>query len=160
MESKLEETIIYDGFLVSVLLKGAISLAEVIVGVAVFFIPPTIIVSTALTVLAYVPVASLQSTLMVEVAKYTSGAVTFVALYLLSRGLIKVGLIWALLRNKLWAYPSSLLVLALFMVYQIYQIMTDHSLIVVAITLFDLVVMFFIYREWKIVASHQTPAQT
>jgi uncharacterized membrane protein len=91
---------------------------------------------------------------MLEVAKYTTGTVTFVALYLISRGLIKAFLIGALLKNKLWAYPWSLVVLALFVVYQLYQILTAHSLIVIAITLFDLVVMYFIYREWRIVKEH------
>ena len=159
MKPSLEETIIYDGFLISVLLKGAISLAEVIVGVVIFFIPPASIVAVAIFFLNYIPSGALQSTLMLEVAKYTTGAVMFVALYLLSRGLIKVVLIWALLANKLWAYPFSLIVLALFVVYQLYQISTEHSLIIIGITLFDLVVMFFIYREWRIVTAHQTHVQ-
>lgn len=162
-ETPQEEHVIYEFFLWSILLKGAISVAEVIAGVAIFFIPPTFIVQSAVLILNYIPVSSLQNTLMEEVAKYTTGAVTFVALYLLSRGLIKAGLIVALLRNMLWAYPASLIVLALFLAYQGYQIATTHSLIVIGITLFDLVVMYFIYREWGIAQRHaqdHTPLPT
>jgi uncharacterized membrane protein len=90
---------------------------------------------------------------MQEVATYTSGTVTFVAFYLLSRGFIKVFLIAGLLMNKLWAYPASLVVLALLVFYQCYQIVTTHSPIVILITLFDLFVMYFIWREWKIVTK-------
>ena len=146
-----EEKLVYEFFLWSILLKGAISLAEIVVGVAVLFIPPMSIVGLATLLLNYIPFSHLQNALMLEVAKYTSGTVTFIAFYLLSRGLIKAGLIWGLLKNKHWAYPWSLGVLALFMLYQSYQILTTHSLLVIGITLFDVIVMYFIYREWKIV---------
>ena len=155
IETPQEEHVVYEFFLWSVLLKGAISVAEVVVGIALFFIPPQTIVSLAIWLLNYIPVASLQQALMTEVAHYTTGAVTFVALYLLSRGLIKAVLIGALLRNILWAYPASLGVLTLFLVYQAYQIITDHSILIIGITIFDLVVMYFIYREWHIVKRHQ-----
>ncbi|BCG83133.1 hypothetical protein MesoLj113b_66750 [Mesorhizobium sp. 113-3-3] len=38
----------------------------------------------------------------------------FYAFYLLSHGIVKLALVVALLKNKLWAYPSSLIVLGLF----------------------------------------------
>lgn len=155
IETPQEEHVVYEFFLASVLLKGFISIAEVIAAVAVFFIPPTLIVSLALSILTYVPIASVQEALMREVAHYTEGAVVFVAFYLFSRGIIKVVLIAGLLKNKLIAYPLSLIVFALLIVYQCYQIATQHSLIVVGITLFDLVVMYFVYREWKIVLRHR-----
>jgi uncharacterized membrane protein len=158
VETPTEEHVVYEFFLWSILLKGAISAAEVAAGVAVFFIPPAFIVSTAILLLNFIPVPSVQSLLLEEVAKYTTGAVTFVAVYLLSRGIVKVVLIWSLLKNRLWAYPASLVVLALFVLYQLYQLVTDRSLIILAISLFDLVVMYFIYREWRIVRRHQTSA--
>ena len=80
----------------------------------------------------------------------------FVAIYLLTRGLIKVGLVWGLLQGKLMAYPLSLGVLLLLVFYQIYQLLTPpFSLTVFGITVFDLFVMYFVYREWKIVLRHQ-----
>ncbi len=158
IETPKEEHVVYEFFLWSILLKGAISVAEIVVGIALFFIPPAAIVSLGIYVLNYLPVPALQAGLMAEIAHYTTGAVVFVALYLLSRGLIKAVLIGALLRNIRWAYPASLVVLGLFLVYQSYQIVTDHSLIIIGITLFDLVVMYFIYREWRIVKRHRTQA--
>ena len=99
---------VYEVFFWSILVKGAISLAELVVGTALLFIPSTLIISWTLLILQYIPVSTLQNSLMQEVATYTSGTVVFVAFYLLSRGLIKVFLIVGLLRNKLWAYPASL----------------------------------------------------
>lgn len=147
-----EERTVYQFFFWSVVLKGAISVAEIVAGIALFFIPPRFIVAAGNLLLSAFPSGTITDSVEAEIAKYTAGTVTFVALYLLSRGLIKAVLVFALLKNKLWAYPWSLLVLAGFVVYQTYQIWKDHSLIVVAVTLFDLVVMYFIWREWRIVA--------
>lgn len=155
IETSTEEYLVHEFFMVSVILKGLVSLSEVVVGIAVLLIPPQIIISLTLTLLNYLPIASVQAKLIAEVSKYTSSTALFVSLYLLSRGLVKVGLVWGLLKGKLIAYPLSLGVLALLVLYQTYQIITPpFSLIIFAITLFDLVVMYFVYREWKIVLRH------
>lgn len=154
VETPKEEHAVYEFFFWSVLLKGFISLIEVVSGIAIFFIPPSRIVLLGVFLLNYLPVRTIQGILLSEIAKYTTGAVTFVALYLLSRGLIKVFLIWSLIKNQRWAYPASLVVLGGFVLYQGYQIYADRSLIVGAVTAFDLVVMYFIWREWRIVTRH------
>lgn len=156
IETPSEEHIVHEFFLTGVILKGLISLVEVLVGIAVLFIPPELIISWTLFVLNYLPNAYIQSKLMMEVSHYTSATALFVAIYLLTRGLIKVGLVWGLLQGKLMAYPLSLGVLLLLVFYQIYQLLTPpFSLTVFGITVFDLFVMYFVYREWKIVLRHQ-----
>ena len=87
------------------------------------------------------------------VSRWTASG-TLIGFYLLTRGLIKVGLIAALLKNQLWAYPASLVVLGLFILYQTYEILLHHSLIIVAITIFDLIVVYLIWREWGILREH------
>jgi uncharacterized membrane protein len=159
ISSPTEEKNIYTLFRVSVILKGLISLAEVVAGLAILFVPPAIILAIA-TVVANsmppgAPFAGISVRLLAEAQRYTSGTARFLSLYLVSRGVVKAFLIWALLKNKLWAYPASLLVLAGFVIYQSYQIATTHSLIVIGITLFDLVVMYFIWREYRIVKAHR-----
>jgi uncharacterized membrane protein len=152
VETQQEEHIVYEFFLWSVLLKLAISLIEVVSGIALFFIAPERIVLLGMFLLNHLPIAALQRVLLGELSHYTEGTVTFVALYLLSRGFVKLVLLGAVLKKQLIAYPASLLVLGAFLVYQLYQIATSGSLIVTAITLFDIVVMYFIYREWRILA--------
>ena len=107
MDQAQEEEVVYEFFFWSILAKGAISLAELLGGLALLSIPSTTILALTLALLNYIPVASLQNILIQEVATYTSGTVTFVTFYLLSRGLIKVVLIWGLLKDKQWAYPAS-----------------------------------------------------
>lgn len=155
VETPTEERSIYELFRWSVLLKGAISVIEVVSGIALTLIPVALIIAGFSFFTGFLPASALTRMLAKEVAAYTDNTQDFVALYLFSRGIIKVFLIWALLKGKLWAYPSSLIVLALFVLYQLYQILTTHSVLVVLITIFDLVVIYFIWREWRIVERHK-----
>ena len=81
---------------------------------------------------------------------------TFIAVYLLSRGVIKLALVVALLKNQLWAYPASLAVLGLFVIYQIYQTAITFSPFIIALTIFDLVVMWFIWREYEVLRERSS----
>jgi len=155
VESPAEEKQIYEFFLISVLLKGAISVAEVIVGIFLLIIPTSLFISLlSLLIETTSSIPYIHEHLVSEIGAYGAGTALFLAIYLLSRGLIKSVLIGALLKNWLWAYPASLVVLSGFLVYQFYQIATQHSIAVIAITLFDIVVMYFIWREWRIVKKH------
>lgn len=141
-------------FHISILVKGAISLAEVLVGTALLFIP----VSYFLNLLAAYAEAELREdsggfiagTLLHLAQQALLASGLFIALYILSRGLIKVLLIWAMLKNQLWAYPASLGVLGLFVIYQLYQVATLGSYAIAALTAFDLIVMYFIWREYQV----------
>ena len=62
----------------------------------------------------------------------------------------KLLLVVGLLRNKLWAYPWSLVALALFIAYQVYRFTHPHGAGLVALTLFDLVMMWLIWHEWRV----------
>jgi uncharacterized membrane protein len=80
----------------------------------------------------------------------TGSAVTFGAVYLLLHGLVKVVLVVALLRNKLWAYPWMIIVLLTFIGYQLYRIALAPSVSLVLLTAFDLVIVALTTREWRI----------
>ena len=51
----------------------------------------------------------------------------FGAIYLLTHGAVKVGLVIAILLNKLWAYPCLIIVLLIFIGYQLYRIALEPS---------------------------------
>jgi uncharacterized membrane protein len=80
----------------------------------------------------------------------------FYALYLLSHGIIKILLVVGLLNNNLWAYPASLVALSLFIVYQIYRFLYTHSLGLVALTLLDLIVIWLVWHEYRLVRNHRS----
>jgi uncharacterized membrane protein len=144
-------------FRVSVFLKGLFSLLEIIGGTLAFFVPVSyvtnVIVHLAQGELIEDPgdFISIHLVQLAQQLSVTSG--TFIAIYLLSRGLIKLVLVVALLKNQLWAYPASLVVLGLFVVYQCYQLTAGFSALLLALTVFDLIVMWFIWREYQVLRS-------
>lgn len=156
-ESLRTDHTIYEFFKWSILLKGLISLGEVIIGAVLLFIPEHYIISLVQSAGVWLSgYADNPITLKVvaELGAFSAGSTLFVAFYLLSRGIVKCGLIWALLKNILWAYPVSLLFLGGLLIYQAYEIALKGSIFVIAISILDIIVMYFIWREWVIVKRH------
>ncbi|HWB34180.1 MAG TPA: DUF2127 domain-containing protein [Candidatus Paceibacterota bacterium] len=145
-------------FEISVWLKGLISLAEVIAGILVIAVSPanlaSWIISASQDELLEEPGSFIASHVLALGHQFAATSGVIIAVYLLSRGIIKLGLVAALLRGWLWAYPTSLVILGLFIIYQSYEFALGHSPIIAAITVFDLVVVYFIWREYLIVKEH------
>lgn len=80
-------------------------------------------------------------------------------MYLLSHGAVKVVLVIALLMNKLWAYPLMITVLATFIVYQVYRFSYSHSVSMILLTVFDVVVISLTWIEYQQQRSRRS-AQT
>lgn len=78
-----------------------------------------------------------------------SGETTFAALFLLTHGLVKVVLVTCLLLNKLWAYPWAFGMLGLFLVYQVYLLITSPGIGMALLTVVDIVILWLIWREWQ-----------
>lgn len=69
-------------------------------------------------------------------------------IYLLSHGVVKVFLVAMLLRKKLWSYPLTEAFLILFIVYQVYRYTYSHSVWMIALTIFDIVIIFLTWLEY------------
>lgn len=74
---------------------------------------------------------------------------TFGAVYLLSHGVAKVVLVAALLRNRRWAYPATLVFLGAFVIYQLYRITYQPSIGLGLLTGFDGFIMWLVWREYR-----------
>ncbi|MEY4747711.1 MAG: hypothetical protein RLZZ416_760 [Candidatus Parcubacteria bacterium] len=150
--STQSERRVHQIFEISILLKGANALVELILGLV-------LLVSTQLNDLL---LALVQNELVEDpgdflarhaeqFARYlTPEFQLYSALYLLSHGIVKMVLVWGLLRDKLWAYPASIAVLALFILYQVIKIVQNHSIPLIVLTLFDLLVMWLIWHEYRL----------
>jgi uncharacterized membrane protein len=62
-----------------------------------------------------------------------------------------------LLRDQLWSYPASLVVLGLFIVYQVYRYIYSLSVGLIFLTVLDLVLMGLVWHEYRLVRRHWTP---
>ena len=60
-----------------------------------------------------------------------------------------------LLQKKLWSYPASLIVLGLFIIYQLYRFFYTYSLGLIVLTVFDLIIMVLIWHEYRLVCRYR-----
>lgn len=154
----MQERRIHQIFEVSILLKGLNALIECVSGIAVAFISTQTIANIAnfLTQEELIedPRDFVATHLLSWAQNFSVGTKNFYAFYLLSHGIVKLFLVVGLLRNKLWAYPASLIVLGLFIVYQLYRFSYTHGAGLIALTVFDVFVMFLIWHEYSLIRRH------
>lgn len=74
---------------------------------------------------------------------------TFAALYLLAHGIVKIVLVAALLLNQMWSYPWMIGFLLLFIGYQLYLIALSPTWGLTALTIFDALIVWLTWREWR-----------
>jgi uncharacterized membrane protein len=80
---------------------------------------------------------------------YTISSQYFGVFYLISHGLIRLILVFLLWRDKLWAYPLAIILLIFFIAYQVYQFTSSHSVILIFLTVFDLIMIVLTIIEYK-----------
>lgn len=154
----MQERRIHELFEISILLKGAHALIECVGGLALAVTAN----ATITRLVAWLTQYELHedrsdyvaSHLLAWVQTFSVQTQHFFAFYLLSHGIVKIALVAALLRRKLWAYPASLVIMGLFIAYQVYRYSFTHSLGLVALTGFDLIVIALIWHEYGLLRRH------
>lgn len=139
-------------FAVGITLKGLDGVLEIVGGVLLLLVSPATIdrLTRFLTEheLSEDPHDFLATHLLHASSGLTGSALQFGAAYLLTHGLVKIVLVAALLRNKLWAYPWMIAFLLAFIAYQIYRMTFAPSIGLVTLTVFDAFVAWLTYREY------------
>ncbi len=156
--SRTTDKELHELFELSILLKGIFALGETLGGILLFFVS-TNSITNAITYFSQGELGEDPNDPFIHLLLHTAqnfsiGGKTFAALYLLSHGIVKLALVVALFQKKLWAYPASLVVLVLFIVYQLYQFGLNHSPWYIALTIFDFVVIALIWNEYRMVREH------
>jgi uncharacterized membrane protein len=155
----MNEERIHQIFQVSVLIKGAHAVIECVAGVA-FALVSTSSIKNLVDMLTQEelierPKDFIATHLLTAAQHFSVETKNFYAFYLLSHGIVKVLLVIGLLRNKLWAYPASLVALGLFIVYQLYRFSYTHGAGLIVLTVFDIFVMGLIWHEYQLMRRHR-----
>lgn len=77
------------------------------------------------------------------------GGLIVVVIFLISHGVVKLALVYALLKKLLWAYPYALVVLIGFLVYQVYVFVLHPSIGMGVFALLDVAIIWLVWREWR-----------
>jgi uncharacterized membrane protein len=139
-------------FEIGIIAKGVNGVAEISGGLLLLFVTPARIQHLAGTLtqgeLSEDPHDVIATQLLHTTNGLTGNAVLFGAIYLLTHGVVKVVLVVALLLNKLWAYPWMIAVLVLFIGYQVYRIALQPTAGLIALTVFDVLIVALTGREY------------
>jgi uncharacterized membrane protein len=145
-------------FQVSVALKGFHAVIECAGGIALFFIKPETITDLVNTWTQDELLDDKNDFIATHLQAWAQtvslGSARFFAFYLLTHGAVKLLLVAGLLRGKLWSYPASLIVMSLFIAYQLYRFTYTHGAGLIVLTVFDLGVIWLVWHEWRLVRRH------
>ena len=149
----LQEKYLHRFFEISLLLKAMFAGGEILAAIGVYLITPGFLsqLTGAITraELAEDPHDFIANYLVQWAQHLSANTEWFMALYLLSHGVIKLWLIVGLMRERLWYYPVALIVFGLFIVYQLYRFSFTHSAWLLLITAVDVVVVGLTWHEYR-----------
>lgn len=140
-------------FRIAILLKGLDGVAQLVCGVLLIFLRPAAITALVHFVVVRDLLGRPTGTLATD-AEHAASALTaggtrwFVIFFLLLHGVIKVGLVLALLRKVMPAYPVAAVALGAFVVYELIRAVRTHSLALPIFAAGDVVIIILIVREY------------
>jgi uncharacterized membrane protein len=153
MIGAVKKNILHRLFLTSVWIKGVAGLLETAAGF--LLLVGSLRAFNQLVIFLTAPELSedpddwIATSLISIVAQLSPNSKLWASAYLIVHGAIKLFLVVGLLLQRLWAYPLSLWLLAMFIAYQGYRYMHTHSVWLALITIVDLVVALLIWREYQ-----------
>jgi uncharacterized membrane protein len=151
--------VLHESFRVSIILKGLHALLETVGGILLLKISPETLNRILMTILTQDlsrdPHDFVARHLHHAFESLSNGGRHFASWYLLSHGGVKLGLVIALLWNKLWAYPLMIGLLSIFVGYQMYRYTLTHSGLMIALTVFDLAVIVLTWIEYRQQIAHR-----
>lgn len=140
-------------FRISITLKGIDGVLELIGGLLLLLLSPRQLDGMAQAVFQHELLEDPHDFIATRAVHLTAGldvsATLFGAAYLLLHGLVKVVLVWAVLREKLWAFPWMIAFLVAFILYQSYEMLRQFTLALLLLTLFDLLVTWLTLIEYR-----------
>lgn len=140
-------------FRTSLVLKGLDGVLELVGGVLLLLVSPNQINSVVRFLtqheLSEDPHDFVATHLVNATSNLTTAATLFGAIYLLLHGLVKVILVVAVLRDRLWAFPWMIGFLIVFIGYQIYQISVTFSIGLILLTAFDAFIVWLTVIEYR-----------
>ena len=137
----------------SLLLKGASALLETTGAALLIFVPSQAAINFVGAVtqreLFEDPNDIISGALIHATNSLWSSSHIFAILFLLTHAAIKFVIVIGLLKNLRWAYPFSFIALSLIILYQCYDLIIHFSVGMLLLTLFDIFIIWLIWREYK-----------
>jgi uncharacterized membrane protein len=140
-------------FKIAIALKGIDGALQVLGGLLLAIIPPTLITGVANTIITRDllgdPSGTLSTHLATAADHFANGSTRwFAIIYLFAHGVIKLALVWALVKRIMPAFPIAVVVLAGFVVYEVWRAVETHSIALPIFAAIDVVIIVMVIREY------------
>ncbi len=149
-------------FEIGIILKGLDGILELIGAILLLTVSPATLNRLVVTLTQHEisedPHDVIATHLLHLSAGLTQSSMWFAAAYLFLHGVVKVVLVAALLRNQLWAYPWTIVVLLAFIAYQLYRIALHPTIGLTLLTIFDAFIVWLTWREYGRQRAGRTPS--
>jgi uncharacterized membrane protein len=140
-------------FRLALLLKGLDGAVELVAAVALLLVPAATVHQVVADIISRdllgPPDGFLARHLVAGTAEYASGNRTFVVVYLGLHGVVKLALVWALLRRWRPAYPVAAVVLAVFVGYELSRAVRTGSVVLPLLAVLDVLIIVLVVREYR-----------
>jgi len=143
----------HDFFVVSLILKGIDAALEAAGGILAFFVSPEmlhyIVAALVRRELIEDPNDFIARSLVAVAHQYVPSVQVFIGVYLLAHGIVKIFLVYNLLKNRMWSYPVAIVVFSLFTIFQIYEYVLSPHIGLILLTILDVAVVVLTIFEWR-----------
>ncbi|MFC4951109.1 DUF2127 domain-containing protein [Pseudonocardia sp. GCM10023141] len=140
-------------FKIALIIKGLDGGMELLGAILLLFISPKAVDELTAGVLSRdllgPPDGSLAQHFASATAEFATGSRTFAVIYLGLHGLVKLALVWALLRKIMPAYPVAVVVLGVFVVYEVIRTVHTGSVLLPFLAALDVAVIVMVIREYR-----------
>lgn len=148
-------------FRLAVLAKGLDGAVELVAAVVLLALSaaevPRLVADVVTRDLLGPPDGTLARHFVAGTAEFASGNRTFVVVYLALHGLIKLALVVALLTRWRPAYPAAMVVLGLFVAYELARAVSTGSIVLPFLAVFDLAILVLVWREYRLLTRRPAP---
>jgi uncharacterized membrane protein len=149
----MKASITHHLFNFSIIAKGVDGVLETIGGIMLFFISPKQIHAIVQRITQHELSKDhrdiIASYLLNSTSHLTKGVTTFAAMYLLWHGVVKIGLVAALMMKLKWAYPAAIAAFTIFLGYQLYRYSHTHSPELLVLSVLDILVIILTWLEYQ-----------
>ena len=134
------------------ILKGVHAIIEILLGIILLILTKEFIANVIVAFvegrLAGDPSGFIARYITQFGISFSLGVKLFIALYLISHGIVNLSLVYGIIKKPSIAYPISLLVFIGFIVYQTYSCFVLYSLWLLFIILFDILFLVLLFYEY------------
>jgi Predicted membrane protein len=155
----MENDVLHKSFEIGIFVKGIDAILEIIGGILLTFLNKArlskIIILLTQHELSEDPKDVIANLMLRLSSGFSISSQHFGIFYLISHGAVKFILVILLWQKKVWSYSLSIVSLILFASYQLYRYTITHSLWLIALTIFDIIMIILTWTEYKRVKKVQ-----